>query len=154
MNKSRQLIDLIEEGPKSTDTEEWPVVGDDVFVKDKIYRVIKFQGTTVWLLDVESGQEIKMSTTSQDWRRKEDPVMGESGGLDPDSKDIMRLTDIKRKSAGNKEKAKALAGQMSMAIGDFDKATRRAKAALQVYKDDPKFAREIHDIFMISAGEL
>jgi hypothetical protein len=66
---------------------------------------------------------------------------------EPESKDIMRLTDIKKKSNGNKDKARQLAGNMSLAITDKDKAVRRAKAALQVYSDDPKFAQELYSIF-------
>jgi hypothetical protein len=50
-------------------------------------------------------------------------------GVQPDSKDDMRISDIVKKSAGNETKEISLAQQMAKSIKDGEKALRRARAA-------------------------
>ena len=64
------------------------------------------------------------------------------------SKDVMRITDIVRKSDGNKSKALSLAEQMAKSITDGFKALRRARAA------EAERQKEIADIFFQRALEL
>jgi hypothetical protein len=76
-------------------------------------------------------------------------------GTEPGEKDIVRLEDIKKKSAGDPSKAIQLVRNMAKAIGkggsgsSQDKAERRAKAAEQVFPGE--FGKILADIFRDAA---
>lgn len=53
-----------------------------------------------------------------------------------DDKDSMRISDILKKAAGNKDKAEMLANKMAKAIDDGAKALRRGKAAEAAGEED------------------
>lgn len=67
-------------------------------------------------------------------------------GIKPAMKDLKRLEDIKTKGAGNQAKMLQLCEQMAKAIGDQDKALRRARAAKKVFPG--ALGNKMYQIFM------
>lgn len=62
--------------------------------------------------------------------------IAEKNPMEIDSKDVMRISDIVKKSGGDKEKAAALARTMASRITDYYKAHRRAMAASEAGHPD------------------
>jgi hypothetical protein len=67
-------------------------------------------------------------------------------GTKPAMKDMKRLQDIKAKSGGSNDKALQLCRQMAGAIGDSEKALRRARAAKAVFPG--ALGQKMYKIFM------
>lgn len=75
--------------------------------------------------------------------------VGDAKGDEPDKKDIMRLTDIKDKAAGDEYKVLSLSRRMASLIKDHNKAIRRAKAAKLVFSGE--LGDKVYDIFAKAA---
>jgi hypothetical protein len=63
-------------------------------------------------------------------------LLERSQSTDPESKDVMRISDIIKKSGGDDNKALTLARTMAKLIKDYYKAMRRAKAAEEAGRED------------------
>lgn len=62
--------------------------------------------------------------------------LGDIKGIQPGLKDVARMHDIVTKSGGDVHKMMVFVRNMAKAIGDKDKAERRASAALRILPDE------------------
>lgn len=101
---------------------------------------------------IKSSRASEFSKISDRLENEDEAELGDIKGTEPGEKDIVRLEDIKRKGAGDKNKVLQLVKNMANAISrggggsSRDKAVRRAKAAEKVFPG--QFGKELSKIFM------
>lgn len=142
-NKIEESITKFEdfEAPASKNEDGWDNTKLDV-TGDEDHDDITLEITPEEDITPEEEDEMRQEESeSEEIDEAADPLL-------VTSKDIMRIQDIVRKSAGNAYKAKKLAETMCKLITDKWKAVRRARAA------EREGESELADVFMQRAKEL